>query len=177
MSYPALAKYPTVAAYRALKGIERRQALALLGDAYRCATTPALQEGVFSLAMIALASIIEGYPVDVDALLEDLLTALMKGKDTEDAVRHRAQIDLRAEARRLERHRKAAQLQPTTTKATPALALPSALTLLPPKYQQVAGLLALGYEGPEIAKALNIKEGAARILIMRVRDELRVTLG
>lgn len=175
-TYPALAQLATPGQYQALRPEERRQALALLGDAYR--SLPAQREGLYSLALLAVASFLKGLRgSDLDPLLEALLLALVEGRDAERTVEDRAKSERRGEARRCARHAASRQLAPTTARLTPALTLPQALARLTPKYQRVAVWLAEGYEGPEIAALLGIKPGAARELISQVRKALRLTLG
>lgn len=185
--YPAL-HYQTPRDLLGLSDEERRQALALLGVAYREVKTTTLQQGLCALTILAASPRIEEHlapsteehftkGADLDVLLEALLVALQKGRDIEGALWDCVHTVRRSKARRLRREGAVAQDIPTTTLPTPMLSLPQALAALPPKYQQVAAFLAAGYESPEIAQALGIKPDAARKLIERVRKTLRVTLG
>lgn len=185
--YPALS-YQTPRDLLDLPDEERRQALALLGVAYRSVKTKTLQEGLCALAILAASPRLEEHlappleerftqGADLDQLLEALLVALQKGRDIEGALWSCAHHEREKKARRLRREGAAAQAAPTTTPPKPVLALPQALAGLSPRYQQVAAWLAVGWSPKEIGQALQISEEGAWKLISRVRKALRVRIG
>lgn len=154
---------------------ERRQALVLLGAAYRNVQTQVLRDGLCSLAILVCLGRLEEHneTVEIDVLLESLLVALIKNRDVEGAIYSAANHSRRTDARHHRKSQAAKVVLPKTATMKPMLTLPQALAKLNPRYQRVALMLAEGRKTPEIMEVFELSEAAAWQLICRVRAALQ----